>query len=292
MPMDMRDVVASVSRFMGNRAVELGYGSPQILPGFSGLPKDRPIWVLQSIPGALPVDRLRHQTMMQYRFNMNILTAGGNQGYHEALKWVSECQRKLMQNNWRIPGILVDFKYPRPQIRYLEGEGSLPAGTYYVGVSGHGNTVDIFEETLLSEVQEIEVEQNNGRIEVLIPRYPAGYSWWNSYSVYMSTSPTNLKRCTPGATINVASVGNTVYNIDDVASVGNPSPLNPPRITKFRLIEVMHDTFNTSVIADVSREAGGWVGSISCVVKAPLTTINESPLGYTLEQVGFETDVD
>lgn len=289
MPMDIKDVQTSVSRFMGRRAAELGYTDIQVLPGFSDLPQTRPIWVLQSNPGGLAELRLRHQTMMNYRFHMNMLTAGGVQGYLQAEAWIARCQQKLMQNNWYIPGLIHDFVYPSPGLRYLAGQGSLAAGTYFVVVTGI-NHIDEAEETLPSGLQSIVVPANAGRIEVLVPRYPMGYNWFKKFNVYMGTSSNDLKK-TADSPVNDAPVGHKVYHLDDVSSGANPP--SGARTIKFRLIEIMQETFNTSVVPDVSREAGTWIGSISCAVRAPLTTISATPnLGYTITEVNQEIDIE
>lgn len=280
MPYSIRDVRSALTHFLGNRATELGYDDPKVLTGFSGLPQERPVWVIQSVPGGLSEYPTSHQSLMSYRFNVHFLTEGGSKGYSEAERWVGHIQTKLMNNNWKITGRIIDFEYPKPSAIYRAGEGFLPAGEYYVSVAGI-NRIDASEVTLPSVPVHVHVPNANGRIRLIVPRYPMGYNWFPTFNVYQGSSPTTMHQMS-NSPVTASSHAPKVFDIDNNdININDLPPVSPSNI-KFRFIDVMRTSFNVAIQPDVSKEAGTWMGSIFCVLRAPITTVTSEQAGPIL----------
>lgn len=289
MPFSFRDVRSSLNHFIVRRAAELGYDDITILPGFSGIPQERPIVVVQSVPGGLPEMFLRHQVLQNYRFNIHFLTKGGTAGHDEAEDWIGHLQQRLMNNNWRITGKLVDWKYPLPSARYRASEGGLEIGQYYVSVAGISH-LDEDETTLPSTPRLVDVTANSGRIRLMIGRYPYGYNWFRKHNLYIGQSPTAMYLHNDSPVIAADHVP-TLHNLDDYAfNINEPMP-GPPSDVKFRFIDVIRESFNFAVQPDATREAGNWMGSIFCVLRAPMTTATIEQPG-PIEEINIEYELE
>lgn len=284
--MDIRDVSASLSRFVERRAAELGYQNIKIYPGPSIVPQDRPVWIIQSLPGALGERMTKYTVHRIQRFNIMFLASGGIKGYYDALKWNAHVEKKLAANNWKMTSILVDFVFPQSASRVLEGEGSLNAGTYYYSVTGI-NHIDETEETLPSVVQSVVVDENGSCIEIVIPRHDGGMNWFRKYNVYAGNSPTNLRKIS-GMPIEAYANIPTLYRIQDIA-LANGGSAPTESMIKYRFLEIPPDAFDSSVTDEPTNEAGNYMGLISLNIRYPLRT--SDPLmepAFPVTQVNYE----
>lgn len=269
--MNEKDVRFSLYRFITRRAAELrpadnDYINPRILAGVSELPQVRPLWVVDAIPTPGSERHGRMYTMIDRRFNIMILTSGGPAGVLQAEEWISHVEKKIVNNNWRIPGVLFDFKYPDPKVFEDIGQGNLGVDTYYVAVSGL-SFMDETEETLISNVQTITTTQASGRIDVVIPRFPRAFNFFKKYNVYAGTVSNDLKK-TADSPIDAASPTSTKKTIDDMPGGVAPALVNSQ--IRYRIIEVIPESFNASVQPEPSGEAGNWMGLITLTVRAAM----------------------
>lgn len=266
------DVRASLFQFVRNRALELGYITPQIYPSALGIPTDRPLWIVQQV-----TQGGRHQktavgiTEYEQRYNVMILTSGVTKGFYDAERFVTHFQQKMVNNRWRIAGLLVDFHYPKPRTLYVPSGGSLAVGTYYVAVSGIGR-LDPSDESLISDPVEVEVTAANGAIEIVIPKYPATLNWFPTYNVYVGTDPDDLHK-TVDSPLAAHDFLTTVYTVDSLNPGGDPPISNGQSVIKYRLIKVDEDQFSISVDRDRSGPPGTWLGLCTMVLSAQIVEV-------------------
>lgn len=277
---------------MSRRAAELrpndvDYNADfRILPGVSELPEDRPIWILDAVPTSGSIRSGRMFSMIERRFNMMLLTAQGPEGVLQAEEWISHIENKIVNNNWRIPGVLFDFKYPDPTLFEKLGLGSLAADTYYVAVSGL-SFMDETEETLISSIQSIVNTQASGRIDVVIPRFPRAFNFFKKYNVFMGTDASDLKK-TADSPIDAASPTSTLKTIDTV-SAGDAPSLTRSEV-RYRIMEVIPESFNSSVQPEPASEKGNWMGLITLTIRAPMDL--QISQGYPLSSVSYDYTLD
>ncbi len=274
------DVRYSLYRFIVARAAELGYSNPRIIGGPSGLPEDRPIWVVESVPNVGAMQDGQMYTKFERRYNILFLTKDGAQGMVDAENWVSNFEDKMVSNHFRIPGILIDFSYPAPSVIEDVGAGNLSVGTYYVAVSGI-SFMFTTEETLISSVQSVTTTAPNGRLDVIIPRFPRSFNWFKTYNVFAGTAADQLKK-TADSPIAAGSPSATLKTIDDMPAGVAPS-LTQSEI-RYRIMEVIRDSFNLSVQSDPS-EANNWMGVITLTINAPHEPI--IPQHYPIRAVTY-----
>lgn len=239
---------------------------PSILAGVSGLPKNRPIWVVEDIPIGGAVQQGRILTSFEQRYNLMYLDKDGPEGILRCRDWVSIVQDKLVTNNWRIPGVLIDFKYPSPAVFEDVGAGNLVQGTYYIAVTGL-SFMDESEESLPSLVQTVTTTAVNGRIDVIIPRFPRGFNWFKKYNIYAGTDPNDLKLTADSPVDEILNPSPLVYNLDDIP-VGVSPPTAPNQI-KYRIMEVIKDSFSFNTMPEPSVESGNYMGLITLTIRAP-----------------------
>ncbi len=241
------------------------FGNPSILAGVSGLPKSRPLWVAEEVPIAGATQMGRILTSFEQRYNLMYLDEDGPEGILRCREWISIVQDKLVTNNWRMTGLLIDFNYPSPAVFEDVGAGSLPIDTYYIAVAGL-SFMDENEESLPSLIQTVTTTAANGRLEVIIPRFPRGFNWFKKYNVYVGTVITDLKKTADSPVDESLNPAPLVYNLDTVPA--GSSPLVAPNQIKYRIMEVVKESFSSYVMPEPSVEAGNYMGLITLTIKA------------------------
>ena len=278
--MNARDVRASLYRWLIKQSVTLGYSDIEIAPGVAAIPKDRPAWVVEMTPSTGGERYGRMFTFLEHRFNIMILT-GPDGGPLEAERWNSQLQNRLISNNWRIPGILYDFRYPVPELRERVGAGNLAVDTYYVAVNGL-SFMDESEETLPCLTQSLLTTEVDAQLDIIIPRFPRSFNFFRKYNVWAGIDPDVLK-LTADSPIDAAT-GNisTLKTLDDMPSGATLVEADSSEV-RYRIMSVDPVSFSASVQPEPSAEAGLWMGLITLTITVAHEPI--IPQTYPLENV-------
>ena len=281
--MNARDVRASLYRWLIKQSITLGYSDIEISPGVAAIPKDRPAFVVEATPSVGGERYGRMLTLLEHRFNIMILT-GPEGGPLEAERWNSQLQNRLISNNWRIPGILYDFRYPIPELRERVGEGNLGIDTYYVAVNGL-SFMDESEETLPCLTQSLLTTEADAQLDIIIPRFPRSFNFFRKYNVWAGTDPEVLKLTADSPiTAEVENIS-TLKTLDDMPSGVTLDEADSSEV-RYRIMTVDPESFSHSVQAEPSGEAGLWMGLITISI-----TVAHEPIisqTYPIESVTME----
>ena len=275
--MNIRDIRHSLFQYLVNRTVEFGIANITVLPSRSMLKEDRPIWVVDSVPSTPIQTMTPTMSFLDARYNMMFLTNGFNQ----AEDMGAFIGQDLANRRWKIAGWLHDFVYPAPIISGIVGGGTVPAGDYFVAVSGLGMIEDI--ESLSSVAQEVTLGAI-GQIRIIIPRYPRGLNFFRKYNVYVGSSAATMK-LTADSPIDTDEFTTTVKLV-----AGVPAGVAPPTQSdvKFRPISVLPESFTHSVLQEPGTESGKFISLMTITVRAPIRPIEVQ--GEPLEGVAIDAE--
>lgn len=281
--MDLRSVRTSLYRFLVNRSVELGIADITILPGISGAIENRPLFVAQALPGGSVNQWSKYLMEEDRRFNVMFLT----NNYGQAENVLSHIERKLVNNRWKMTGVLVEYQYPSPVLIRNVAGGTLAAGTYHVAVTGRGYIDNV--ESLPSQTQSIAVGAGDS-IQVIIPRSPRSFNWFKTYNVYVGSAANALKK-TANSPVSAHLSLPTSYEIETVPVTGDAPPAaneDAPSVIKYRFLTVLSQSWSAAVLPEPGNEAGAFAGMMNFVLRAPMLPVD--PQARPIESV--ETTVE
>lgn len=278
--MNIRDVRASLYNFIVNRSIESGiWADPDaitILPTRTAVPRDRPIWVVEYVPGLGREKITTSMGRINARFNVQFLS----NSFDQAEAMMARIDDALVARNFKITGMLYDFQFPQPVVQAVEGEGTLPAGTYHVAVSGLGIIGD--DETLVSTPISVKLA-NPGKIRLIIPRWPEGINWYRKYNIYVGSTAAGIQKVV-GSPWNAADIVTTVVNLDEpITMAGNP--LTQSRV-RYRFITVQEGSLSPVVMNDPGVESEKYMGYTPMNLTAYSVPVRTNQ-GQPLEQIQY-----
>lgn len=285
--MDLSDARRSLTAYIDTITPGVFGKSVDIIVGAQSGKIDRPTVAVEALPGGSTQRVNQGFTKVYQPFLVICATDFDLKGYEQAEKFISTFQQLLENCRWYMPGLLTDFRYPQPSLRAVQTTGgSLSPGTYYASVTG----IDPVEEndTLLSVVQEIEVESPNNAIRMVIPTYPSGFSWFIGYKVWVGTTEDELRLQSPDAQpyVGQSIVGGryyserklpTVFFLESYDNAGDVFPENDNHTIRYRLLDVEEESFRTGIYRDPSVESGMWLAQINMTICYPLSHRDNKP---------------
>ena len=304
--MNIYDVRASLTSFLSGVAREHTGSDPTILLGMSVTPENRPCFMVETVQGGR-VDRLASFIeVAEQNFRIMYLTDKGQGGHIAAERMMAAIQQKLEDNRWNIPGVLSNFKYPRPSVLVKDAPAgvtsNLPIGYYYVSVAGMCQSADPEDlgannPTIHSDLSDPLAVASGQVIQVTIPEWPRGLGWFEEYMVLIASAADNVLRpiprnpLVPGSpgTVDAEAILPTVYNITEFPTgtyeVPNPSFL------RYRNLRVPQEFFNIGVYRDPSVETGNWIGQINLNIDYPLNARYNDPPPF-IDEINIDGDID